>query len=158
MTQELTNNGRYIARACAAKDVVWRKSPNKGTDGIYVMCTVTQGPCKDTRVPWGPWFSGNAVDRIFESLRYCGCTFPGDDVTNLEGIDRNEVMVVVQADAQEPGGWRVAFVNEIGAAGGVLMDDAAKDDFRSRMKARIMPSGSETQTDQESGSGNGIPF
>jgi hypothetical protein len=160
MTQEKESlvKGRYIARACPSQDVVWRKSPNKGTDGIYVIFTITQGPQSGERVPWGPWYSGNAVDRIFESLRFCGCTFPNDDPMDTTGIDTNEVMIVIEADAMEPGGWRVSFVNEIGAAGGIAMDDSAKEDFRARMKGRLMGGGQQSPSSGDSGVGSGIPF
>lgn len=45
-------------------------------------------------VGWRGWFTDAAADRTIESLRHLG--FEGDDVSNLVGLDKEEVELVVE--------------------------------------------------------------
>ncbi len=92
-----------------------------------------------THIAWYGYFTEKTMDRTIESLRICGWT--GDDLTNLAGIDANEVELVI---GQEPYDGKmytkVRWVNRPG--GGVsikapLPPDAAKS-FAARMRGQIL--------------------
>jgi hypothetical protein len=106
-----------------------------------VVFKILEGPLQNQHVQWYGFLFGANPDqasknkkRSFESMRFCGCTFPNDDPTDLTGLDQNEVELVLEEDEYEGTiRTKVAWVNAIG--GGVRLakqlDDAGKARFKS---------------------------
>ena len=140
MEREIIPEGKYRARARGGEFAVAKT----GTDYVQVPFEVTEGDWAGERVAWKGFFTANDRDRAIESLRTCGCTFPGNDITDLTGIDANEVEIVVEHEEGQDGRvWpRVQWVNRGGA--GVKaeqrMTAAAKTSFRDRMKGVLVAS------------------
>lgn len=119
--------------------------PNTGSDFVYVTFQVVGGEYDGHRVPWTGHFTEKTAQRTIESLEYCGCTFPGNDITNLEGLGSQQVSIDVQhEDYTDSNGnlrttARVAWVNR---PGGMKqehqMDAARKASFRERMKGQLL--------------------
>lgn len=92
------------------------KSPKKGTHYISVLFGVVDdkgNPVLDAAgnqvtYEWQGWLTGDSTTRVIESMKLCGCTFPGDDITNHTGFDKNIVEIAVE---DGDFGKRVAFVN-----------------------------------------------
>lgn len=60
---------------------------------------------------WRGFFTEKTTERTIESLRYMG--FEGDDLSNLVGLDKNEVDLVVEDEEYEGKLYpRVQFVNK----------------------------------------------
>lgn len=66
-------------------------------------------------ITWHGYFTDKAADRTIESLRICG--WEGDDLTNLQGLDKNEVELVIE-DEEYDGKVRpkVRWVNRVGGS------------------------------------------
>ena len=65
-----------------------------GTEQVAVTFEIrSDGPWKEYRITWFGYFAEGTVRRTMESLRHCG--WEGDDVTDLAGLDRNEVELEV---------------------------------------------------------------
>lgn len=92
----------------------WGSSAIKKTRYIEVTFEVlaSDPTAPELRVPWQGYFTEGTQDRTIESLRLCGCTFPNDDITNLVGIGKNTVQIVVEETEYGP---RVAWVNALGS-------------------------------------------
>lgn len=140
--------GKYKAKATGGD---FGKSREKGTRFVLVPFTITQGPSAGESVAWTGYFTDNTSARTMDSLRFCGCTFPGDDIFNLTGIDSNEVEIVVEHQTYEKDGEqktaaRVAWVNSL--IGTVRddqrMDDAERASFRQKMAGAVMRSKTRT--------------
>lgn len=97
---------RYIAKAISGE---FGKSQKKGTDFVGVVFEVSHGDAKGTKFGWDGYFTDSTSERTVQSLRLAGCTFPGDDITNLSGLGSKEVEIQVE---QTDFGPRVAWVNE----------------------------------------------
>ncbi len=133
----MANGIKYTAKAISYD---WGTSKNKGTPFVSVVFEVSEA---DTKAPgaqfnWEGYFTEATTDRTFKSLRYCGCTFPGNDATNLEGLTRNAVKITVEETDFGP---RVAWVDPVGnvndenrMAGGSLKA------FASQMKGALLAS------------------
>jgi len=136
--------GKYRARAVGGdfgdssqKKTPYAKVPFKISPG--------QGEASGETVVWNGYFGENSTTRTIESLRFCGCTFPDNDVMNLEGIGANEVEVVVEHESyktregEDRIAVKVAWVNSL--IGGVRdtdkMDAGRAAQFRNSMKASI---------------------
>lgn len=147
MEREVIPEGKYRARARGGEFAVAKT----GTDYVQVPFEVTAGDWAGEQVLWKGFFTEAARDRAIESLRTCGCTFPGNDITDLTGIDANEVEIVVEHEEGQDGRvWpRVQWVNRGGA--GVKaeqrMTAAAKTSFRDRMKGVLVASKSGSKND-----------
>ncbi len=140
-------SGRFTARAT---DGVWGESKNKGTPFVRVSFKIVGGPADGQFVTWDGYFTEATQERTLESLRHCGCAFPGDDVTNLEGIDNQDVSITVEHEKYTPESGdkagieqtraRVAWVNSLG--GGIpteqQMTDAKKKAFAARLKGAVV--------------------
>src|SRR5579862_677136 len=67
-------------------------------------------------ITWYGYFTEKTAERTLESLQHCGWT--GDDITDLSGIERNEVQLVVENEEYEGKVHaRVAWVNLPGGGG-----------------------------------------
>lgn len=125
--------GKYVAVATSAEFGV---SKNKGTE--YVRVVFDLEGTQDS-IAWDGYFTEKTAARTIEALRYCGCTFPGDDVTNLAGLGSQRVQLVVELESYEgktrP---RVKWVNRLGAAGvAQALDDGAKKSLKARLKGDV---------------------
>lgn len=82
-------DGRYTMRGVAAA----LGKAATGTPQIGVDLVVTQGENAGERIAWYGYFTAGAQEFAFRALRDLG--WEGDDLTNLAGIDKNEVTVYV---------------------------------------------------------------
>ena len=136
---DLFPKGKYRARA--DREVEWGTS-DKGSDYCVVDFQVTQGELQGDHIKAWLYFTEATRDRSIESLRYCGCTFPANDITDVTGIDANEVEIVVDHETYE--GKTKAKVKWVNAARGAgvkdeqRMDPHAKKSFAERMKASLL--------------------
>lgn len=91
-------------------------------------------------------FTDAAFDYSVKALRACG--WQGEELDNLDGLDANEVQLVVDWEDDGKGGkeLRIQFVNQ---AGGIalktIMEPAAVATFAQRMRGRVQ------QADREAG-------
>lgn len=137
----MTPIGTYRARAMRGE---FGESKKKGTAYVRVPFQIVDGEHKGEVVQWGGYFTDKTTERTIESLRSCGCTFPGDDVTNLEGLGTQDVEVVVEHETytRDDGEERmVAKVQWVNGLGGIpeeqKMSDTRKRSFASQMKGAI---------------------
>lgn len=130
--------GKYRARAV---DGEYGRT-SKGGEMVAVRFEVTQGPAEGQHLTWYGYFTEKTGARTIESLRYCGCTFPGDDVTNLEGLGDAEVELDVQVEHDDRGPRsRVRWVNSLGRKGALKeearMDAGEKRAFAAQMRGLV---------------------
>lgn len=87
---------------------------------------------------WYGFFTDKTLDRTVESMRACG--WQGVDLTDLSGMDANEVVLVVEHETDESGAIRPR-VRWVNSQGGLAMSNAlAGDDlaaFAATMRGRI---------------------
>lgn len=127
--------GKYVARAQNAEFGV---SGQKGTDQVVVTFEIREGEHKGDVIDWYGFFTEKTGQRTVESLRHCGCTFPGDDVFDTAGLGTKDVQIVVEHEEYKgQTKARVQWVNELGA-GLKPMETAAKASFKDRMKATLL--------------------
>jgi hypothetical protein len=89
------------------------------------------------KITWDGWLSEKALERTVESLRHCG--WEGSDVSELHGLDANEVELVIEHEEYE--GNTYAKVRWVNRGGGLshktpLSGHAAKF-FASQLKDKI---------------------
>lgn len=135
--------GTYKAKAIGG---MYGTSKQKGTPFVRVSFAVTEGDYAGHSVGWDGYFTPNTEARTLDSLRYCGCNFPNDDLSNLAGIEKNEVSIVIEHErwndektGEEKARARVAWVNSPGG----IPDDQQMDAnqlaaFAARMKGSVM--------------------
>lgn len=92
------------------------------------------------QITWYGYFTEKTEERTLESLQHCG--WEGDDITDLSGVERNEVQLVVEHDEYE-GKVRakVAWVNKPGGGGISIkapLDEMEKAQFAREMKAKVL--------------------
>lgn len=140
----LVPEGPHRARAIKPTSNPWGKSKEKGTDFVRLTFRIADGDFAGRSVAWDGYFTENTDERTIQSLQHCGCTFPNNDITNLEGVDANEVIVVVehqQFDREEgPVTFaRVAWVNALtrGIATELQMDQTQKASFADKMRGKL---------------------
>lgn len=170
--------GKYRARATSGE---FGKSKQKGTRYVRVDFEVVDGEEAGQHVRWDGWFTDNTAERTTDSLIYCGCTFPGNDMLNLEGLGSQEVQIVVEHETwtptegdkagQEQTRAKVAWVNQLGF-GGVpedqKLDDSEARAFAQKMKGLLMqkkrptaaasPNRTPAPQRQATGTDDDIPF
>lgn len=135
--------GFYRARATGGEFGV---TPTKGTDFVRVAFRVVEGQHAGGFASWDGYFTENTTKRTVESLKHCGCTFPDNDVTNLTGIDSQDVSIEVEHETYQTKEGetktraRVAWVNSL--SGGVnpehQMDAGHKAAFAAKMKGVVL--------------------
>jgi hypothetical protein len=147
--------GKYRARATDAKLGV----AQTGSDTVAVAFELLDQPGQ--HITWYGYFTEKTVDRTMESLRYCG--WEGDDVSDLSGIDANEVEIVVEHEDDKEGKprARVKWINRAGSSKAQLkteMNDAQKKAFAARMKGAALASRSKIPP-KDAGTGkDDLPF
>lgn len=111
---------------------------------VRVKFRIIGGPCNDQSVEWTGFFGDSSFERTIQSLRYCG--WQGNDVSDLTGIDRNEVEIVVENYTHKDKTYaRVKYVNRIGGGARMPTDDARDfaDSIMERIEALTPASGPE---------------
>ena len=134
----MLNPGRYTARAVEAA----LGKTNGGKPQVAVLFEVTQGDHIGEQITWYGYFTDKTEQRTYESLTACGWT--GDNLATLDGIDTEEVSLVVKHEPHFETGEmqaKVQWVNKLGA--GALQMKARMDDgealaFAQRMRGNVL--------------------
>lgn len=127
-------NGTYRARGTQGM----LGETSTGKEQVAVEFELLEEGFVGTRIAWFGYFTDKTQARTIETLRNCG--WQGTDLTNLEGVDANEVSLVIEQEEYE-GKWspRVRWVNIPGsglALKSPLSADKAKA-FAARMRGQI---------------------
>lgn len=125
--------GTYKARAVQG---VLGQAGN-GTDQVGVEFELTDPEVAGQRIAWYGFFTEKALETTLRALRTCG--WQGQDLSDLSGIDANEVSLVVEHEEYE--GATRARVRWVNGAGGLAMKapmqaDQAKS-FAARMRGAV---------------------
>lgn len=105
-------------RVYRAKAKSWGLGETKsGAEQVAVEFSILTEGAAETSLTWHGYFSEKTFDRTIQSLRYCG--WSGDDMTNLEGLDANEVDIVVEDEEYE--GKTFAKVQWVNKPGGLQL-------------------------------------
>lgn len=134
----LLPEAKYKARAIEWSQVT--ENENSHNEEIRVLFEITDGDFKGTQRTWRGYFSEKTAERTLESLRYMGWT--GDDITDVQGLDANEVQIVIGHEMYEDKlQEKIQWVNRLaGVFVGTPMNDARKMAFKERMKGLVMAS------------------
>jgi hypothetical protein len=134
-------NGKYAARATSGA----LATAKTGTPQVGVEFQITQGEHAGQCMTWYGFFTDLTTDRTIESLRHCG--WQGDDLSDLRGIDANEVQIVIDEEQDKEGNFRQR-IRWVNAMGGLAlqgrMDEQSAKAFAASMRARaaaIRPGG-----------------
>ena len=101
-------NRRYI-RSKAQEWALGEAENGKPFVGVSFKIKDTDGTEKF--VGWRGFFTEATTERTIEALRYLG--FEGDDLSNLIGLDKNEVDLVIEDEEYEGKTYaRVQFINK----------------------------------------------
>lgn len=150
--------GEYVARATPASE--WGES-SRGKEECRIKFRIEEGEHKGETITAFQYASTEANAAItIKSLRICGCTFPGDDITDLSGIDANQVRIVVVEDEWEGTvRMKVKYINPLdGVDFGKPMEGGKRTSFAQRMKgAVIMAKSKESEAPAPEVKGD-IPF
>lgn len=144
MTQEHQDRipaGRYLAR-CTGPDDVQFGYASSGNEQILLRFELLNEGFQGQYVQWFGSFANDQAQQItFRTLRDCG--WQGADVTQLDGIDKNEVELLIKYEEYQ--GKRRMKVNVFAPGGGMFtmpkqMNDAEKRAFAQRMKGAAIAS------------------
>ncbi len=109
-----------------------------GNPQLAVQFTLLDDDVQGQTIAWYGYFTEKTQERTVQALRYCG--WQGDDLTDLSGIDANEVQIVV--DHEEYNGVTRAKVQWVNDGAGLRMKsrmsqgDAAA--FAAKMRGAIV--------------------
>lgn len=138
----LNNYGKKKARAVEWSQV--RPNENSGNEEIQVLFQFTgdDDPDKGKTLTYYGYFTDGTAERTIEALRLCG--WDGDDITNVQDLNRNEVQLVVEQEEKQDGSGmrdRIKWVNRLhGVYIGTPMGDTQKAAFKKRMQALVIAS------------------
>lgn len=108
-----------------------------GKEQIAVQFEILTPDADIRSITWFGFFTDAALERTIQSLRYCGWT--GADLTDLAGMDANEVELVVDDEVYE--GKTRTKVKWINRPGGLSlkspMDGNRRKAFAASMRANI---------------------
>ncbi|MDP2270898.1 MAG: hypothetical protein Q8K32_09220 [Archangium sp.] len=132
-------NRRYIR----SKALEWALGEwEGGKPYVGVSFKIKDSDGAEKFVSWRGWFTEAATDRTIESLRHLG--FEGDDVSNLIGLDKNEVDLVIEDEeyTNEEGETkittRVQFINALrGPMVKTKLEGEKLGSFAAQMKAKF---------------------
>lgn len=129
--------GRYTARAIEAA----LGKTNGGKPQVAVLFEVTQGDATGSQITWYGYFTDKTEQRTYESLTACG--WNGDNLATLDGVDTEEVSLVVAHEEDLDGELqaKVRWVNKLGA--GALQMKARMDEgealaFAQKMRGNVL--------------------
>lgn len=134
---QMIDIGRYMARA-----IEWQMGiAETGTEQVAVTFEIIEeGPFSGHTITWFGFFTEKASERTIKSLFACG--WEGDDLTDLAGLDRNEVEIVVEHDVHNnERRAKVKWVNRPGSGSFVMknpMNDAQKKMLAAKMKGLVL--------------------
>lgn len=123
--------GFYKGRAIAGSAQYGEKNGNEQ------ICLDLEVPSLHRQFTTFLYFSEAAEPYAIQRLRACGWT--GDDISNLVGIDKNEIDVQIKYEEYN---GKVQMKVDIATGGGTFkmdqqMDDRAKRAFAARLKSRL---------------------
>lgn len=126
-------NGTYRAKART-----WALGEtSKGTPEAAVEFIFTHPDMEGASITWHGYLSESTFDRTVEGLRHCGWT--GDDLANMEGLDANEVDLVIENEEYE--GKTRPKVRWVNKAGGLALKERMAPEkaktFAASMRGRI---------------------
>lgn len=133
--------GKYLARATGEQDVQFGYA-GTGSEQIAVVFRITKGDYQGHEITWfGSFASEKSTEIALKALRNCG--WKGTNVTDLAGIDSEEVELVVSEDNDQDGNprIRVQWVNKPGTGRVQMkqtMDPGAKAAFAARLKGQVI--------------------
>jgi hypothetical protein len=113
---------------------------SNGTEQIAVLFEYVDKNGEPDTITWFGFFTDAAADRTIEALRYCG--WEGDDFGRLEGLDKNEVELVLENETyQGKERVKVQWVNRLsGLALKAPMNAAQIAAFSARMRGKAVAS------------------
>lgn len=128
--------GTYNARGVDAQ----LGMASTGSEQVAVELEITDEGFAGQRITWFGYFTEQTQQRTFESLRLLG--WEGDDLSDLRGIDRNPVRVVLENDTYDnKTRLKVRWIN---GPGGIALKTPLTGDqaraFAARMKAAAVAS------------------
>lgn len=130
------NEGRYTMRAVGGA----LGKAKTGTPQIGIELAVTQGEEVGQKIWYYGYFTDAAQEYTFKALRTMG--WEGDDLTDLKGIEKNEVTVIValeEYDGKE--NLKVKGIFPLGGSGVANpMSDAEAKKFAALMKGAAIAS------------------
>lgn len=118
-----------------------------GKEEVAVALVILDGEHAGDSITWHGYFTEKTQQRTIESLRYLG--WEGDNLAVLDGIDRNEVTIVVEHEEGQDGKTyaKVRWIN--GPGGGLAlkerMDPGAAAAFAQRMRGFVVAQGQKTK-------------
>jgi hypothetical protein len=129
--------GKYMARAVEAE--LGYTSGDKAQ--VAVCFELIDGDYAGQQINWYGYFTDKTMPTTLKALRACG--WEGDDLSNLDGIDVNEVELVIshEDDLEGNARARVRWVNRPGDGGVQLkkrMDEQQRKAFAAQMKGRVV--------------------
>jgi len=144
--------GRYKARAIEGALAL----TNNGNEQVAVLVEVVGGDHAGEQLTWYGHFTEKTVERTFESLRLLG--WQGDDLSELSGIDANEVTIIVEHEEDRDGKPRPR-VKWINGGGGLAvkqkLEGAAAKAFAQRMRGYALASRQRSGAPQQQRPQNG---
>lgn len=127
----MLSEGRYVARGVEAG--LGMTSTGKEQVAVRLEVQLPDGSGVD-RITWYGYFTEKTAERTLESLYALG--WEGPDLSDLTGIDRCEVEVVIEHEADLQGVLQ-ARVKWINAGGGLAMKEALAPDAARALAARM---------------------
>jgi hypothetical protein len=144
---------------------------DNGNDFVMIRFQISSGDDAGNEITWWGFFTDKTKERTIEALRHAGCTFPGNDITNLEGLGSRHVELDI--GHEEYNGQTRAKINWVNSLGGMGIKKEEKLDakglkgFAARMRAdlagaaKTAPGGPPAQkkaATQGAAGGDDIPF
>lgn len=138
--------GTYKARAVSGHLSV----AQTGTEFVGVLFTLSEG---GEQVPYRGWLTDKTLKSTLKALRACG--WEGDDLSDLRGIDRNEVYLVIEHEEDDRGRMqaRVKWVNATEHGPMMELPSAEKKAAAAKWRAAII---AERQASGTANGGNGV--
>lgn len=132
-----------------------------GHPQLGVELQVTEDNCLGERITWYGYFTDKSKEITFRTLRTLG--WEGDDLSDLRGIDKNEVRVLVAEEEYEgKHTLKVKGIYPLGGAGLVNpMTEAEAKAFAATMKGDVIAArtaaGSKTESSKPRGKTKATP-
>lgn len=114
---------------------------SQDNEQVAIDFVLLEGPNENAHITYYGSFSEKAVEHTLKALRTCG--WEGDDLSDLSGIDANEVELVIAHEEDLEGQLRarIRWVNAPGSRGIAMktrMDEGAAKAFAERMKGHVL--------------------